>query len=206
VLGQELSWEHFNAHIEHALKYGYDHARGWPLQPWNGQSARDGHRQDLVVQSEMLAALCDGLKHKDNAEWSKALDSLLNFIVSYQADPEMASGSIPSLQRENRKSQQRLITGKQTITTSEPSLNSLKLSVQKAKQSLSSKILRWPRPLLIPARVGSRTFFIQILQQRCPKYERIGIMRNLKMCTSGKQNGWMDILIVLGLWAPLPAA
>jgi len=28
VLGQAPSWDHFNAHIEHALKYGYDHQRG----------------------------------------------------------------------------------------------------------------------------------------------------------------------------------
>jgi mannobiose 2-epimerase len=88
VLGQELPWEHFNAHIEHALKYGYDHARGGLYS--RGMDNQPATDTDKIwwVQSEMLAALCDGLKHKDNAEWSKALDSLLNFIVSYQADPK----------------------------------------------------------------------------------------------------------------------
>lgn len=36
----------------------------------------------------MLAALTDGLKHQPNEEWSKALDSLLNWIVTRQADPK----------------------------------------------------------------------------------------------------------------------
>lgn len=35
----------------------------------------------------MLAALTDALKHKENPAYSEALDKLLGFIVSYQANP-----------------------------------------------------------------------------------------------------------------------
>jgi len=87
VLGQTPSWEHFDAELNHALKYGYDHARGGLYsRGFDNQPASD---TDKVwwVQAEMLAALTDGLKHKDNAAYSEALDKLLSFVLTYQANP-----------------------------------------------------------------------------------------------------------------------
>jgi mannobiose 2-epimerase len=87
VLGREPSWTHFNAHIEHALKYGYDHTRGGLYsRGFDNQPASD---TDKVwwVQAEMLAALTDSLKRKENPVNNEALIKLLQFILQYQADP-----------------------------------------------------------------------------------------------------------------------
>ncbi len=87
VLGREPSWRHFNAHLEHALKYGYDHARGGLYnRGFDNQPATD---TDKVwwVQAEMIAALTDGLQHRPNQEYSEALDQLLDFVLKYQANP-----------------------------------------------------------------------------------------------------------------------
>lgn len=88
VLGQPPSWEHFDAHLKHALKYGYDHERGGLYsRGFDDQPATD---TDKVwwVQAEMLAALTDALTHRPNEDYSKALDQLLQFISTYQADPK----------------------------------------------------------------------------------------------------------------------
>ena len=87
VLGQELSWSHFDAELNHALKYGYDHARGGLYsRGFDNQPASD---TDKIwwVQAEMLAALTDAIKHKDNPAYSEALDKLVFFVVTYQANP-----------------------------------------------------------------------------------------------------------------------
>jgi mannobiose 2-epimerase len=88
VLRRKPSWTHFNAHIDHALKYGYDHQRGGLYS--RGSDDQPATDTDKVwwVQSEMLAALTDGLQNKPNAEWSDALDSLLKWIQTKQADPK----------------------------------------------------------------------------------------------------------------------
>jgi mannobiose 2-epimerase len=87
VLGRAPSWDHFDAHINHALKYGYDHARGGLYN--RGMDDQPATDTDKVwwVQSELLAALSDGLQHQLNPAWSEALDKLLQFITTYQADP-----------------------------------------------------------------------------------------------------------------------
>jgi len=90
VLGQQLSWPHFEAHLNHALKYGYDHQRGGLYsRGFDNQPASD---TDKVwwVQAEMLAALTDALKHKENPEYEQALDMLLQFVLRYQEDPKDA--------------------------------------------------------------------------------------------------------------------
>jgi len=88
VLNRKPSWTHFNAHIDHALKYGYDHERGGLYSRGAGNEPATDTDKVWWVQSEMLAALTDGLQHQPNEDWSKALDSLLNWIVTRQADPK----------------------------------------------------------------------------------------------------------------------
>lgn len=87
ILGQRPSWDHFDAHLQHALKYGYDHARGGLYS--RGADDQPATDTDKVwwVQAEMLAALTDGLKHQDNPQYSKALLQLLQFVLTFQADP-----------------------------------------------------------------------------------------------------------------------
>ena len=87
VLGEPLSWDHFNAHLEHALKYGCDHQRGGLYS--RGKDDQPATDTDKVwwVQAEMLAALTDALQHKQVRAYSEALDKLVDFIFKYQANP-----------------------------------------------------------------------------------------------------------------------
>ncbi|MCX8109186.1 MAG: AGE family epimerase/isomerase [Verrucomicrobiae bacterium] len=87
VLKRTPSWGHFEAIVNHALKYGYDHQRGGLYnRGFDDQPATD---TDKVwwSQAELLAALTDGLAYKPgNTEWSEALGKLLDFIETYQVD------------------------------------------------------------------------------------------------------------------------
>lgn len=87
VLARNPAWGHFYAHLDHALKYGYDHELGGLYNRGMGNEPATDTDKVWWVQSEMLAALVDALEHRPNAGYSKALDSLLNFIMKYQADP-----------------------------------------------------------------------------------------------------------------------
>lgn len=88
VLGEKPAWDHFRAHLDHALKYGYDHQRGGLYN--RGVDDQPATERDKVwwVQAEMLAALSVGLKHQENATYAEALEKLLHFIIQYQADPK----------------------------------------------------------------------------------------------------------------------
>jgi len=87
VLARNPSWGHFYAHLDHALKYGYDHERGGLYSRGTGDQPATDKDKIWWVQSEMLAALSDALKNRPDEAYSKALDSLLTFIEKYQADP-----------------------------------------------------------------------------------------------------------------------
>ena len=88
VLGQKPSWDHFEAHIDHALKYGTDHQRGGLYS--RGVENQPANDTDKIwwVEAELMAALTDALKHKANPAYSEALDKLNDFILKYQADPK----------------------------------------------------------------------------------------------------------------------
>jgi mannobiose 2-epimerase len=88
ALAQKPSWEHFKAYLDHALKYGYDYTRGGLYS--RGIDDQPATDTDKIwwVQAEMLAALTDALRHKPDPAYSQALDKLLQFIVSFQADPK----------------------------------------------------------------------------------------------------------------------
>jgi mannobiose 2-epimerase len=84
VLGRKPSWSHFDAILGHALKYGYDHARGGLYN--RGADDQPATDTDKIwwSQSELLAALVDGLNHAPNDAYSRALDSLLRFLRAHQ--------------------------------------------------------------------------------------------------------------------------
>jgi mannobiose 2-epimerase len=87
VLKQKPFWPQFDAHMEHALKYGYDHTRGGLYS--RGVDDQPATDTDKVwwVQAEMLAALTEGLKHEKDQDYSTGLDQLLQFITTFQANP-----------------------------------------------------------------------------------------------------------------------
>jgi mannobiose 2-epimerase len=88
VLGREPSWEHFYALLNHALRNGYDDMRGGLYyRGFDDQPATDTEKI-WWVQAEMLSALTDALKHKDDPRDEAALGKELQFIKTYQVDPK----------------------------------------------------------------------------------------------------------------------
>ncbi len=87
VLGQKLAWDHFDAHLQHALKFGCDLQRGGLYNRGVGDQPATDTDKVWWVQSEWLAALVDGLRHKPNPAYAQALGQLLEFINQHQADP-----------------------------------------------------------------------------------------------------------------------
>jgi mannobiose 2-epimerase len=87
VLGRRPSWKHFDAHLRHALRCGYDYKHGGIYNRGVGDEPASQRDKVWWVQSEMLAALADGFSHRPNAEYSRALSLLLDFITRHQADP-----------------------------------------------------------------------------------------------------------------------
>lgn len=86
VLGRKPSWDHFDPHLKHALKFGYDHARGGLYN--RGVDDQPATQTDKIwwVQAEMLAALTESLAHKNDPARAQALDKLLHFVLGFQAD------------------------------------------------------------------------------------------------------------------------
>ena len=88
VMGESPAWDHFAAHVDHALRCGFDHERGGLF--FSGFDDQPATRRDKEwwVQSEMMAALTDGLRHQANPEYSAALEKVLRFVWSFQVDPK----------------------------------------------------------------------------------------------------------------------
>ena len=88
VLGRSPSWPHFYAHLDHALKYGFDlergglYARGVDNQPATDTS------KVWWAAAEWVAALSDALKHEPNPAYERALLKQLEFVRKYQVDPK----------------------------------------------------------------------------------------------------------------------
>lgn len=88
VLGNQPSWSHALAHIDHALRYGYDHARGGLYYFGNDDQPATRTDKEWWVQSEMMAALTDSLRHQPNPAHAEALEKLVQFIWTSQVDPK----------------------------------------------------------------------------------------------------------------------
>jgi mannose/cellobiose epimerase-like protein (N-acyl-D-glucosamine 2-epimerase family) len=88
VLGQTPSWNHFYAHLDHALDHGFDHQRGGLFnRGFNNEPASDT-RKIWWVQAEMLAALTDALGHRSHPRYERALRQLIDFVRVHQVDPK----------------------------------------------------------------------------------------------------------------------
>jgi mannobiose 2-epimerase len=88
VLGRRPSWKHFYAHLDHALKYGYDHERGGLYNRGQDDLPATDTQKVWWVQAEMLAALTDALRHQPDSAFETALQQLLAFVWQYQRDPK----------------------------------------------------------------------------------------------------------------------
>ena len=65
ALGQPLAWDHFYAHLDHALQYGFDHQAGGLYNLGIGTNSAAHDRVKVWwSQAEMLAALTVSLQHQ----------------------------------------------------------------------------------------------------------------------------------------------
>jgi len=87
VLGQKPSWDHFYALLNHALKNGYDDQRGGLYYRGFDDHPATDTEKIWWVQAEMLSALTDALKHRDDPRDEIALSKELQFIKAYQVGP-----------------------------------------------------------------------------------------------------------------------
>jgi mannobiose 2-epimerase len=87
VLGQSPAWSHFYAHLDHALKYGYDWNRGGLY--YRGEDDQPASTTDKVwwAEAELIAALSDGLAHRYNPTYAAALETQIHFLEQHQINP-----------------------------------------------------------------------------------------------------------------------
>jgi mannobiose 2-epimerase len=88
VLGREPSWNRFYALLNHALAHGYDDEHGGLYSKGYDDQAATDTEKVWWIQAELLAALTDALKHQSDPRDEAALDKLLQFIKTHQADPK----------------------------------------------------------------------------------------------------------------------
>lgn len=86
VLGRKPSWPHFYAHLDHALKVGYDRERGGLYHRGIGNESPFDTTKVWWVQAEMIAAFTDALRHKPDATYEAALVKTLEFIARHMTD------------------------------------------------------------------------------------------------------------------------
>ena len=88
VLRRPLSWSHFHHHLEHAIRYGTDPARGGTYNRGQGNQPATDRNKVWWVQAEMLAALSYGLQDRPNdPTYTQTLRQLWNWIIQHQMDP-----------------------------------------------------------------------------------------------------------------------
>jgi mannobiose 2-epimerase len=88
VLGVRPSWDHFDAHLRHALRYGFDYEHGGLYNRGRGDEPANQRDKVWWVQAELIAALVEGFKHRPDTDYSRALSLTLEFVRKYQADPK----------------------------------------------------------------------------------------------------------------------
>ena len=88
VLRRNQSWAHFEAHLDHALKFGADDKLGGLYNRGVGDQPASQTDKVWWVQAEWLAALSDGLHHKPRPDYERAIQKTLDFVARYQADPD----------------------------------------------------------------------------------------------------------------------
>jgi mannose 2-epimerase len=88
VLGREPSWNRFYALLDHALKYGGDDEHGGLYNRGVDDQPSSDTEKVWWVQAEWLAALTDALNHQSDPRYEAALNKLLRFIQTRQADPK----------------------------------------------------------------------------------------------------------------------
>ncbi len=88
ALGVPRSWDHFYAHLDHALKYGFDQQDGGLYSRGVGNEPAVDRDKVWWAQAELLAALSVGLPHERRAQEVAACEKLLGFLERRMIDPQ----------------------------------------------------------------------------------------------------------------------
>ncbi|RME95644.1 MAG: hypothetical protein D6766_02720 [Verrucomicrobia bacterium] len=88
VLGQAPAWEHFLAHVNHALRHGADADRGGLAYTAEADGRITNPDKVWWSQAEWVAALTDSLRHKPAPAHREALLRTLDFLRRHQIDPK----------------------------------------------------------------------------------------------------------------------
>jgi mannobiose 2-epimerase len=87
ALGVPPAWDHFHAVLRHARRFGWDAERGGLYNRGFGDQPATDRDKVWWVQSEMMAALTDSLRHRASPEDEAALQKLIAFLNAHQIDP-----------------------------------------------------------------------------------------------------------------------
>lgn len=88
ALGAPSDWTHFKAHLDHALRYGFDHQRGGLYNLGMPKAMAHDLNKVWWCQSEIVAALAIGYRGPMSDQFSKPLLLTLEFLDKYMIDPE----------------------------------------------------------------------------------------------------------------------
>jgi len=88
ALGQPLSVDHFRAHLEHALRWGWDAERGGLYHRGDDDRPATDRLKIWWVQAEMLAAVSEAWALDRDPRWAAVLRSLWTFVDQWMTDPE----------------------------------------------------------------------------------------------------------------------
>jgi len=88
VLHQPPAWDHFYAHLDHALRYGYDREHGGMFYRGSDDQPATDTTKVWWAEAEMMAALTDALRHNADTRYEQALDQLVHFLQKFQIDPK----------------------------------------------------------------------------------------------------------------------
>lgn len=88
ALGEVPDWEHFYAHLDHALKNGFDHQAGGLFNLGVGDQPAWDRGKVWWSQAEMLAALTVSIQHQRRAPDVAAMELLLQFLEQQMIDPQ----------------------------------------------------------------------------------------------------------------------
>jgi mannose/cellobiose epimerase-like protein (N-acyl-D-glucosamine 2-epimerase family) len=89
VLGRAPSWGHFEHHIRHALRCGFDAEHGGGYNRGTGDDPATDTSKVWWVQAEFIAALSDAASHHPHRrDYNDALLKTLGFVEQHMADPK----------------------------------------------------------------------------------------------------------------------
>ena len=87
VLGRPLSWNHFRAHLDHAIRYGTDTVRGGLYNKGNTNEPAIDRNKVWWAQAEMLAALSHAIRRWPNqSNYREVLEKLWAWVNGPQRD------------------------------------------------------------------------------------------------------------------------